>query len=211
MNLNVVITQLQFLLDIEPNRSLLSACCILKSIKKFKDEFIDSNDPSLKSLAKLCHKLYLHWKRRVMSERLGIPEFTIKPTLDSLSEYTPKPSLRADQILTGPKLLITKIPKQKSTSKIKDTLEISQVSNDENSPGTSVANPNLRKQACQKIVKILMQNRFEQEKARELTLIIENNLRKKDPSMQTQYRRFFKAMIKDIRKLDRDSFDKSNY
>ncbi|CAG9326716.1 unnamed protein product [Blepharisma stoltei] len=220
----------QMLLEIEPTLSLLKSCDILKSVKLFKEEFIDNSDPSLRNLAKLGHKLYLYWKRKIIGERLGISEkikvprkeykFSDNSSFESLPNkemkkeeikeaIVPAPKPKAEEKQPAPEE-IAQLPQPKSTKIEQEVYDVPVLSNHGSSTDDSVANPDLRKLACRKIIKILMQNRFERNKAEELTLIIENNLRKKDPSMKSQYRRFFKMMIKDIRNLNRENYDKSN-
>lgn len=48
-----------YLLNVEPNLSIVDSCDVLKSLKYFKDKFIDSEDRILSELAKLAHKVYL--------------------------------------------------------------------------------------------------------------------------------------------------------
>ena len=51
-----------------PNSEVLRFPSILKSLKYFREEYIDSEDQDLKSLAKLSHKLYLYWRSAAYAE-----------------------------------------------------------------------------------------------------------------------------------------------
>ena len=53
-----------------PTSEVLKFPFILKSLKYFREEYIDSNDEDLKSLAKLAHKLYLYWRNVAYTEYL---------------------------------------------------------------------------------------------------------------------------------------------
>jgi len=59
----------------------------------------------------------------------------------------------------------------------------------------------LRKNVCWKIFKVLEQKDFDTQTAQELAITIEENLRKKDPSMSGYYRNLFRKMIRDIKYL----------
>jgi len=154
------------LVEIDPESSVIESSKILKVLKIFKEEFIDSKDGNLRSLAKLSHKLYLFWKREVVSAKLS-------NSITNLEEPTK--------------------PHENSAP----TVEI------------KVPDPDLRKKACRKICKVLEKNRFGKNEAQKLAINIEKNLRKKDPSMSEQYKRFFNMMLKDIKQLDWESYDRS--
>jgi len=64
-----------------------------------------------------------------------------------------------------------------------------------------IADKCLRRRVCCKIAKVLENNKFAIEKAQELALSIEKNLRTKDPSMSSKYRYYFRIMIRDIKNI----------
>ena len=64
-----------------------------------------------------------------------------------------------------------------------------------------IANSFLRKSICRKVAERLQRNLFQKEKAEELALIIEANIRRKDPYMGAEYRRLVRIMLKDIKQL----------
>jgi hypothetical protein len=58
------------LVGFQPDADILKYPFILKSLKHFREEFIDSDDYHLKSFAKLAHKLYLYWRSIAYTEYL---------------------------------------------------------------------------------------------------------------------------------------------
>jgi len=66
---------------------------------------------------------------------------------------------------------------------------------------TYVADKSLRRRVCCKIAKVLENNKFTIDKAQEIALSIERNLRVKDPSMSSKYRNHFRLMIRDIKNI----------
>lgn len=65
-----------------------------------------------------------------------------------------------------------------------------------------IADKSLRRLVCCKIAKVLESNKFAIDKAQELALGIEKNLRMKDPSMSSKYRNYFRHMIRDIKNIN---------
>jgi hypothetical protein len=53
-----------------PDSDILKYPFVLKSLKYFRDEFINSGDKQLVSLAKLANKLYLYWRKIAYTEYL---------------------------------------------------------------------------------------------------------------------------------------------
>lgn len=72
-----------------------------------------------------------------------------------------------------------------------------------------IADPIMKKIACDRIIEVLTENGFDYQQAENLANNIEKNLRKKDPSMKAQYVRFFNLMLDDIRLLHRENYEKS--
>lgn len=56
--------------NMHPSSDILNYPFILKSLKYFREEFIDSDDENLMSYAKLAHKLYLYWRSIAYTEYL---------------------------------------------------------------------------------------------------------------------------------------------
>ena len=67
---------------------------------------------------------------------------------------------------------------------------------------TEFVDKDLRKSVCKKIASALTTNEFPEEVSRSIALKIERNLRKRDPSMGSKYRKCFQAMMKDIKSLN---------
>jgi hypothetical protein len=71
-----------------------------------------------------------------------------------------------------------------------------------------VHDPELREKVHNKVVEILMENGFDGKESERLARSIENNIRKRDPSMKEVYQKLVKRMIRDIRTLDKRAFAK---
>jgi hypothetical protein len=69
-----------------------------------------------------------------------------------------------------------------------------------------VRNPELRERVCKRVISILNANGFESKESESLAISIENNIRKRDPTMKDQYIKFIRKMIKDIKALDKSSY-----
>ena len=69
-----------------------------------------------------------------------------------------------------------------------------------------VRNPELRERVCKRVISILSANGFESKESESLAISIENNIRKRDPTMKDQYIKFIRKMIKDIKALDKSSY-----
>jgi hypothetical protein len=65
----------------------------------------------------------------------------------------------------------------------------------------------LQQAAIKEILKVFLEKNFTLEKSEKLSVMIEENLRKKDPSMGEKYKKLAKIMLKDIKTLDNQSFD----
>lgn len=72
-----------------------------------------------------------------------------------------------------------------------------------------IRNPELREKVCKRVISILSANGFEVNESESMAISIENNIRKRDPTMEKQYIKFIKKMIKDIKDLDKISYLRS--
>lgn len=79
-------------LDISPQH--LESSKLMRLVKLFKEEFIDSKNLELQNLAKIAHKLYLYWKRSLIGYQLDKlakenEEIVVHVIEDEPDEYQP--------------------------------------------------------------------------------------------------------------------------
>lgn len=68
-------------------------------------------------------------------------------------------------------------------------------------------NQEFQEKVCKMVYKILLENGFDEGKAQELSSVIEQNIRSKDPTFGEKYQKLARIMIKDIKTLDKHSFE----
>ena len=69
-----------------------------------------------------------------------------------------------------------------------------------------IRDPKLREKVCNRVIEILNANGFESKESENLAISIENNIRKRDPSMKELYHKFIRKMLKDIKLLDKITY-----
>ena len=74
-------------------------------------------------------------------------------------------------------------------------------------PGKTLLNHEFKEKICRLVYKILLENGFDEDKAQELSSVIEQNIRSKDPTFGEKYQKLARIMIKEIKTLDKHSFE----
>ncbi|CAG9322117.1 unnamed protein product [Blepharisma stoltei] len=228
MTLHNLYEHFSYLLNSDPTSSALNSSEILKAIKHFHEEFIDNDDHILSELAKLAHKLYLFWKRKIISHVLGNSDYkepekkSAEAPVKKINE-SPVKNIHEVPVKKAHESPMKKIPE--SLKKTKSTIMVPelQISSSESTTSSSpeiscqyyntedefCPDPNLKQKTCEQIVRVLTTNGFETNKAGELAACIERKLRRKDPSMKCQYLKFFNLMIEDIKLLSKENYERS--
>lgn len=166
-----VIESFDLLCNLNASANLIQGCKLLRVVKMFYDEFENCPYENLRRIAGLAKQLHAYWKSLCISS----------DTFDRPTEVKdPAPEI------------IVPLRKFSLQSECSESSTM-----DEN----SVINKLLRKKVCQKIASLLERNKFEKSKSREIALLIEKKLRKRDPTMLSIYKSLFKQMIQDIRFL----------
>lgn len=176
--------------NIQPQLLAIETTKILKTLRLIREECIESKDKNLKSLGNIAYKLYLFWKYQIVNEQL-------KSSTQQMKE--PKSPRKKELKISTVK--IKKLPIKRARISPRKPLETSVRT-------CIIAEPELQRKACVTIKKILRENNFDEILSEQIAVDIEANLRKKDPTMKSQYRRLFKAMLRDIKQLSKEDYNK---
>ena len=68
----------------------------------------------------------------------------------------------------------------------------------------------LRRAVCIKIANVFENNKFNRAEARELALMIEEKIRKMDPTMTKRYKLCFRKMIKEVKNISHTVYQQLN-
>jgi hypothetical protein len=69
---NDVLEIFEKFVDYEPHEEILNHPHVLKALKYFYKEFVNSEDYQLVLLAKIANRLYLHWRHEAFKESLNL-------------------------------------------------------------------------------------------------------------------------------------------